>query len=726
METNSQHKWHFTKIGGVNRVVISSGDDLMHLHELDLKIWTALSCPVLDLEIDAATLKLIDTDSDGRIRVPEILDAVAWITSILKSPDVLLHPTPEFALDYINQETELGKLLHASATQILHNLDKSDATHITVNESSNTTAIFEKTKFNGDGVITADTSFKKEIQTLIEQIQSCGETALDRSGKQGITAEIIETFYDNCTNYLAWFSKAQDSKEIFSYGDDTENALQIVDSLKNKIDDYFLRCKLAEYDEAATPALHVMLSQIESITTKDLTSCVDEIAQYPLAKIEKDKPLSFDKGINPAWESQMKKLYDVVFSKKFPKKNTLSEQDWNALLDTFNAYREWKSQKVGEAVEHLGLETIKQIVADNKKEKLLDLAASDKKLEKEADAIFQVDKMVRFHRDLFYLLQNFVTFHDFYSSNGKAIFQAGRLFIDQRSCDLCIKVQDMPKHELMAGHSGMYLMYCDCVHKSTSETMKIVAAVTNGDVDNLMVGRNAIFYDNTGQDWDATVVKIIENPISIRQAFFSPYKKFARFIETQVNKFASSREDKVQSEATGKIEKTTEKAEQGDMLAQNTDPTKTAAQPFDIGKFVGIFAAIGLAIGAIGGVLASFIAGFMSLVWWKMPLALLGIILVISGPSMLIAWLKLRKRNIAPLLDANGWAINARALVNIPFGNTFTHLIKLPTLSKLDLHDPFKKKAMPLWRKIVIIIGIIAVAALILWYLGYLEKWGLM
>ena len=33
--------------------------------------------------------------------------------------------------------------------------------------------------------------------------------------------------------------------------------------------------------------------------------------------------------------------------------------------------------------------------------------------------------------------------------------------------------------------------------------------------------------------------------------------------------------------------------------------------------------------------------------------------LAISGPSMLIAWLKLRQRNIGPILDANGWAVNA-------------------------------------------------------------------
>lgn len=50
------------------------------------------------------------------------------------------------------------------------------------------------------------------------------------------------------------------------------------------------------------------------------------------------------------------------------------------------------------------------------------------------------------------------------------------------------------------------------------------------------------------------------------------------------------------------------------------------AVPFDIGKFVGVFAAISLALGAIGTALAAGIGGFLGLEWWKMPLAIAGLI----------------------------------------------------------------------------------------------------
>jgi hypothetical protein len=280
-----------------------------------------------------------------------------------------------------------------------------------------------------------------------------------------------------------------------------------------------------------------------------------------------------------------------------------------------------------------------------------------------------VDKLLRFHKDLFVLLRNFVTFYDFYAPDQKAIFQVGTLFIDQRSCDLCIRVNDMDRHNAMASLSGMYLLYCDCVSKSTGESMTIVAALTNGDIDNLIEGRKAVFYDRKGNDYDATVVKIIENPISIRQAFWTPYRRVARFIETQVNKFASDQDGKIEQASTSKVSDVAAKAEAhaGNALTQ-TEPEKAATpSAFDIGKFVGIFAAIGLAIGAIGTVLASVMSGFLALPYWKMPLAFAGVLLLISGPSMIIAWLKLRKRNLAPILDANGWAINAKATVNIGF-----------------------------------------------------------
>ena len=714
MEQN-KHIWQFARVGGMNRVCLEKGEDLLYLDTLDQKLWTALSCPVNGLEIDSRTLEMIDTDKDGKIRVPEVIAAVKWITSIVKDANTLIGKNTTMPLAEINADTELGKVLYASARQLLANIGKPESEVITVEDISDTVAIFENTKFNGDGIIHAGSTEAEELKLLITQIVECEGSVLDRSGSDGVDAEKIEAFYTQCEALLTWKKKADDeSLKILPFGDQTEEAYSSFIELKSKIDDYFLRCQLAEFDAASVETLNSIISRIESITTKDLTDCIDEISGFPLAKIESGKSLSLVSGINPAWKDKIDGFKILISSEE--EKTQLNEQDWKELSGKFVAFEAWKGEKAGTEVESLGFERIQILFEENRKADLLALIDEDKKLEEEANNLILVQQMVRYHRDLFTLLNNFVTFSDFYRPDSDAIFQAGSLYFDQRRCDLCVKVTDMAKHGTMAASSGICLVYFDCYSKTKDEKITIVAAFTDGDVDNLVVGRNAIFYDNAGNDWDASIIKIIDNPISIRQAFWSPYRKVSQLASKQIEKIASSKEQDVHKMATSGVEKTSTQLQTTSPNANTTQPA-----PFDIAKFAGIFAAIGMAFGAIGGVLATVAKGFFSLTWWKMPIAVVGVMLCISGPAMILAWLKLRKRNLAPVLDANGWAINAKATINIAFGATLTNLAKLPKNSKQNLIDPYRKKSNP-WIPVLIVL-IIAGILFALWYFKFLEKW---
>lgn len=718
----SNHVWQFSRVGGVNRVNLETGSDLLALEQLDQKLWTALSCPVHGLEINPKTLELIDTDHDGKIRVPEILEAVKWINSLIKNPDELIARNKVLPLSSINNSIPLGSHLLSSAKQILSNLGKPDSTEISVGETSDTISIFAKTKFNGDGVITEDSTDDPDLKDLINSIITHIGSAIDRSGKHGITAEHIDTFFKACDDYLIWQNKAANNKEsILPFGESTDEVFAAYMALKSKIDDYFLRCQMADFDPQSAETLNSLTARIEQINTKDLPNCTDEIATFPIAKIETNKPLPFDKGINPVWKEKLISLRNLAYSST---KSNLTEQEWKALCEKVNPFSAWKTEKGGEVVEKIGVDNIKQLLTTNKKDALLDLIGKDKALEAEANSIILVDQLVRYYSEIFTILNNFVTFSDFYSPDSQAVFQSGSLFFDQRSCDLCIRVSDMAKHISMAGSSGICLLYCDCYSKVKNERMTIVAALTDGDVDNLVVGRNAVFYDKKGLDWDATIIKIIDNPISIRQAFWSPYRKTARFISKQVEKVASSKDQEVQGAAAAGVEKAGAKISAGISEPAKVTPEQTKPAPFDIAKFAGIFAAIGMAIGAIGTILASIVGGFLGLTWWKMPIAFLGLMLAISGPSMIIAWLKLRKRNLAPVLDANGWAINAKATINIPFGSTLTHLATLPKNSKQNFRDPFSKKKN-LWIPIIIILLVLLAAIYMLWHYGFLEQWGI-
>jgi hypothetical protein len=146
----------------------------------------------------------------------------------------------------------------------------------------------------------------------------------------------------------------------------------------------------------------------------------------------------------------------------------------------------------------------------------------------------------------------------------------------------------------------------------------------------------------------------------------------------------------------------TTKQDEAAAAAAKADEKK--AQVFDIAKFAGIFAAIGLALAAIGSALAA-LGGFVMAKWYNIILLIAAVVIFISGPSMLLAWLKLRKRNIGPLLNANGWAINSVVKINTTFGQTLTSMAKFP---KVVGKDPLADKKMAWWKKCLIWLVVLA------------------
>ena len=706
MAKKNKHSWSFENIGGSTRVKITTGADIAHLDELDPKMWTVLSCPAKGLEIDDKSLQYMDTDSDGKIRVNDIVATAKWITSAIKNADLLIKGDDHIDIEQLNQEDANGKKLYNSAKQILANLNK-EGSVISLADTADSAAIFAKTRFNGDGVITElTTNDLDEKAAIAAAIATLGGVA-DRSGDNGVNAELIEKFYQTLADYAAWQAATVEAP----YGADTDKAIEAYNALDSKVKDYFVRAKLASFSPESTAKLDVQTALIEAISADNLTGKTDEIASYPIARITDKQELDIDAPINPAWAAQFNTLMAIVK----PAEKAITEASWAAIGTTFATYNAWKAAKKGAEVESLGIDTVKKLLADDKKQALLTLIAQDAALKEEAESIDMVDKFLHVYRDLYRLLRNFVTFHDFYDKSKKvnAIFQNGRLIIDQRECRMCMEVSDMAKHNSSAATSGMYLVYCDCTTKSKPGKITIVATVTVGDIGDLIVGKNAIYYDNKGLVWDAVITKIIDNPISVGQAFWSPYRRMATTIENLISKNAADKDAAMMKDVNAKIN-----AAPATTAAPAADAAKAPAQPFDIGKFAGIFAALGMAVGMIGTALTSIVKGIFDLKWWQLIAAFVGIMLVISGPAMVMAWLKLRRRNIAPLLNANGWAVNAASKISIPFGETLTDIAKFP---KLKLKDPYAKKGLAPWKKWCISLLTLAVVIVALWLVNLLS-----
>lgn len=550
----SNYKWNYVSVGGATRVKISSGEDIRHLPELDKKLWTVLACPTTGLEIDPESLKTMDLDGNGKLRVTEVQEAAKWLCTVLKNPQTLFRQRAELKLDDIADEAILGVAQEICAAKG----EKVD-------------------------LITLD-----DLNAVLEAIKIDEQPVPDAP----LEADIIAAHKAKTAEYTAYYEQE----------------------------------KLQKIGLALIPEETVK----PGMTEKKFLEMGKQIAD---------------------WEEV---------------KKTAEEANAKALADARAKY-------------------------------------------------MPLRKLLLLSRDYVLLLHNFVTLQDFYDLSDKlGIFQAGTLYIDQRACHLCLRVTDMPKHDLQAGLSGMFLVYCDCVNQTLNQKIQIVAAVTMGEVKNLTVGKNAVFYDRAGREWDATITKIIDNPISIRQAFWTPYRKFGQWVEDLINKRAAEKEQKQFESITQNVEQKSQEmpsAETAVVAEKKPEPKPVA--PFDIAKFAGIFAAIGMALGMIGTMLVSVAQGWVALSWWQQILVFLGILLLISGPSMLIAWLKLRRRNLAPLLNANGWAVNADTIINVLFGATLTDMAKYPLLK---LKDPYIKEGMPAWQKWLIAVLVVAVLAAAAWF----------
>ncbi len=692
------HTWNFFRTGGLDQVALTTGADLLALEHLDQKLWVALACPVKGLELDEKTLALIDTDGDGRIRVPELLAAITWSAAHLNDVGTLLAGTDGLPLAALNLNTSEGRAVHASAKQILANLGKKNATTITIAESADTAKIFAASPLNGDGVIPPEAAAEAATKQLITDMIACTGGTADRTGSIGVTAADIEKFFVALADYAAWANSGT-AAAVLPLGDQTSAASAAIAAVRAKIDDFFARCRLAAFDARALAALNRSETEFLAIAAKELTRSAAEVAGFPLARIEAGRTLPLLDGVNPAWSAALATLHAAAVTPIFgAAKTTLTVAEWADLQARFTAHDAWATAKAGAACEKLGLARAQEILASKGRDALAALLAEDLSLAPQFAAIAGVERLARYHRDLRSLLHNFVNFADFYSRDRWAVFQAGTLFLDSRSTEFCVRI-DAPNP--LAVMSKAYIAYCSCT-RAGCPPLNLAACFTQGDSDYLFVGRHGVFYDRAGRDWDAVITGIVDNPISIRQAFWSPYKKFLRMIEEQVAKRAAAAEAASNARLATAAEKTA-----------NADAIKVAP-PNKVD--VGAVAAIGVAIsGAVTAI--TLILGYVfALKFWQYPLVLVGLVLVISAPSMLIAWLKLRQRTLGPLLEGNGWAVNGRVKINIPFGTALTDVAVLPAGSHRSLEDPYEDKAAAKQkRRVTFFIVVLLLAAAALW-----------
>ena len=348
----------------------------------------------------------------------------------------------------------------------------------------------------------------------------------------------------------------------------------------------------------------------------------------PLVTEAADVELPLRDHLNPKHLEAILAFASKCVTPVLGEKTVLTRLEWKAVKAAFAPYRAWIAAKP--------------------------VASAPAK-----DALVEEEKILRYKLHLGELLANYVTMDRLYSLGTPAIFQTGILRIDGKELSLCFHVDSEAAHSGLVGRSKCCVIYVKLTRPAEGATRQICAVVTAGTVAGLYVGRNGVFCDRDGKDWEAVITKVVEAEVSLAEAFWSPWRKLGESVAGIVKKFLGEK----QAKSTALVS------------APTAAPAKEGGA-----AMASSVAAIGIGVGMLGAAAASLMAVLSSMTALQIAGSVLGLILVISLPSVILTWFNLRRRDLGAILNACGWAVNREMRFSMRLARTFTKCAKGPSL----------------------------------------------
>lgn len=379
----------------------------------------------------------------------------------------------------------------------------------------------------------------------------------------------------------------------------------------------------------ATAAAEASLAAVESVIDEFFTPPED----MPLVTEEPDKTLPLRDHLNPKHLEAIIDFAEKCVKPVLGERDSISRLEWKKVKEAFAPYRAWAAAKpVASAPEKAGLE--------------------------------EEERLARYRLYLGEFLENYVTMDRLYDGKEWAMFQTGILRIDGKEMNLCFHVESEAAHSALSGRSECCVIYLKLKRPDEGAERTVCAVVTAGTVGGLYVGRNGVFYDRDGKNWEATITKVVEAQVSLAEAFWAPWKKLGASISGAVKKFLGDREAAADAKLSAGAQSVT---------SGKKDAGASGAGGAAIASSV---AAIGIGIGMVGAAAASLMAAVKGMGPWQAVLAVVAIILVVSLPSVILTWFKLRRRDLGAILNAGGWAINRQMRFSMKRARGFTKCAK--------------------------------------------------
>ncbi len=705
----SKHgKFRFINYGGSYMLRLETADDLQALPLLDEPFWIATSAPIHHLRCDQTFLAFLDHDSDGRIRSDDIRRAYGWLSQRLANLDGLTHASETLTLSHLAPTPEAAALDRA-ARRILSNLGKSDADHISLQEVRNHQAYQARGEYNGDGIIPPDAiEDDEELRTFAADIIATVGGSVGINGILGIAERDLAAFLKASNEILAWRARSDaDSSEhgsLFPLGEATAAAHARLNSLREPVDLYFRLCQLTAVDQMLGRSTIVPPS---TATIQDTATTIDEsLLAAPIAAPTASEVLHLDEPVNPAYREALAHLVSDVLQPVLGENwsaSRLTAAEWARVKETFCVYESWLGAKSGGEVEKLGPEKLQSYLAGPLPERLRHLIKADEAVGVELSVVKDLEHLLLMQRWFMQLANNFVSFHDLYNPKQRALFEMGRMIIGGRVFNLNLQVKDINVHSALAAESGILLLYSEVTCADKSKTFYVVTPVTSMTLGRLKNERRGVLFDLDEQEWDVRVVKVLDNPISLWDAILKPFKRVIESIANAFNRIVSGTEKQLDTSLTQSFTEVEKKVTGTVAESTVSTPAPAAAPapappppppPLAPAAKPGAPAPArptaardwmlsgSVAVAALGSSFA-FVTSRLAELSWKehghkiLIVVAVGLILILV-PTIIISWLRLRKRNLGSLLEASGWAINAEMRVTRRLAKVLAPRLKHP------------------------------------------------
>ncbi|MFP4380619.1 MAG: hypothetical protein ACLFUS_08975 [Candidatus Sumerlaeia bacterium] len=657
----------FRNYGGHYQLRIEKPEDLQQVAALDEGLWAATSGPANGLQCDPVFLKYMDNDSNGRIRVDEVKTAVDWLLRMMKGYAGIGENRDVLRVEDIDESHAEGQKLRSTVAFILGNLAVEKQDTISLAQVRDSRSILDSSCCNGDGIIPPEAADDPALADFIRLIMDHIGSESDAGGKKGITSGHLQQFLDQARGYLGWIEEGQllpDERhsDIMPWGHSTEEAWSAIAPIKDKMEQYFALCRLMRLDARTQDKAGLRAVNFEDLDFSDTAAMQDSMAKAPLAQPSAEGVLDLEARLNPYWEKALKEFREKVLTHFQPNEpDRISEASWSKIRDDFAGYEKWLQRKPDTSLASLGTDQLKKLLSSGYADGIQKLVQDDLAVADEIKQIQNVEKLILYQRWMMDFANSFINLSHLFDPEHNALFEKGELIIDGRKITFAVQVDDLAKHKNQAKDCFMHVLYIEVTgRRSPPEKFIVALPVTSGESVGLYVEKRGVFIDTTGKIWDARIVDIIQNPVSLAEAFKAPFQRIGRYFMEQFEKFSKAQQAKMESAVTA-------------------PQSSTATRDLLLAGSVGL--------AALGSSLAFITKTVATVEIREVLMVLLGIAVLVFVPIILVAWLRLRKRDMTMLLESSGWAINLRLRISPRLGRLFTRDAELPKNAHKENRD---------------------------------------